>query len=161
MTRLPLLLVLLVGCSSPGSVPQTATTPTTTTTTLDSGDLGPVSVETVSIDGRELAVAVVSTSEDRSQGLRGIDDLGALDGMLFTWGGETVTSRFTMADTVLALDIAFFDAEGRFVDGFTMVPCDEAPCPSYAASGPYAYALESPVGSLPDIGTGSILDVAG
>ena len=116
---------------------------------------------TVVVDGRELAVAVVSTAEDRSEGLRGVADLGGLDGMLFTWGGETVESLFTMADTVIALDIAFFDASGGFVDGFTMVPCDEAPCPAYAAAGPYAYALESPVGTLPDVGPGSVLVVPG
>lgn len=127
----------------------------------DTGELGPVSVGTVVVDGRELDVAVVSTPDDRSQGLRGVADLGELQGMLFTWGGETVSSRFTMADTVISLDIAFFDPDGGFVDGFTMIPCDETPCPSYAAAGPYAYALESPAGSLTGIGSGSVLVVGG
>jgi uncharacterized membrane protein (UPF0127 family) len=136
-----------------------ATTAPDATAPIDTGDLNDVSVATIVIDGRELDVAVVSTAGDRSQGLRGVSDLGALHGMLFTWGGETVSSRFTMADTVIPLDVAFFAASGEFVDGFTMVPCDEAPCPSYAAAGPYAYALESPAGTLPDIGPGSILVV--
>lgn len=167
MTRLALLLVLLTGCISPASAPAATSpdvTPPTTpagTTPIDVGDLGDVSVATVVVDGRELDVAVVSTPEDRSRGLRGVANLGELDGMLFTWGGATVASFFTMADTVIALDIAFFDAEGEFVDGFAMVPCDEAPCPSYAAAGPYAYALESPVGTLPAIGPGSTLVVPG
>ncbi len=81
--------------------------------------------------------------------------------MLFTWGGETVASRFTMADTVIPLDIAFFDADGGFVDGFTMTPCDEPPCPSYAAAAPYAYALESAAGTLTGIGPGSVLVFSG
>jgi uncharacterized membrane protein (UPF0127 family) len=159
--RLVLVLILLAGCSSPVVAPaSTATTPVTTTP-IDAGDLGPVSVATVVVDGRDLDVAVVSTAGDRSQGLRGVVDLGALDGMLFTWGGETVSSRFTMADTVIPLDIAFFDADGEFVDGFTMVPCDVAPCRSYAAAAPYAYALESPAGSLTGIGPDSVLDFPG
>lgn len=176
MTRLALLFVLVAGCSSPMLAPETtATTPVTTapsttapstttpatTTPIDTGDLGPVSLATVVVDGRELDVAVVSNAGDRSQGLRGVADLGELEGMLFTWGGETVSSRFTMAGTVIGLDIAFFDEAGDFVDGFAMVPCDETPCPSYAASGPYAYALESPAGSLVGIGPGSVLVVAG
>ena len=137
------------------------TTPPVTTTAIDTGDLGPASMASVSVDGRVLDVVVVSTSDDRSQGLRGISDLGDLDGMLFTWGGEEVSSRFTMAGTVIGLDIAFFDADGQFVDGFTMIPCDENPCPSYAATGPYAYALESPAGSLTGIGPGSVLVAGG
>lgn len=68
-----------------------------------------------------------------------------------------VTSRFTMQDTVIPLDITFFDDAGRFVDGFTMTPCETTPCASYAASGPYAYAVEVPAGSQPDIGAGSTL----
>jgi uncharacterized protein len=157
--RIALLVVMVAGCSSPALDP--GTTGTAGTTPLDTGDLGSVVVATVVVDGRDLDVAVVSTAGDRSQGLRGVTDLGALQGMLFSWGGETVASSFTMADTVIPLDIAFFDADGEYVDGFTMVPCAETPCPSYAATTPYAYALESPAGTLPDIGPGSVLVLPG
>jgi uncharacterized membrane protein (UPF0127 family) len=156
-------LVLAAACS-PGAGPATSTTveaaATTTslaTTTIDTGDLGGVTMVTVEVDGAPLRVAQASTSDDRAQGLSGVDDLGELDGMLFTWGGETVTSAFTMRDTLIDLDIAFFDADGRFVDGFAMVRCEVSPCPSYAASGPYAYALETPAGSLATLGPGSVI----
>lgn len=122
------------------------------------GDLGDPVVRTVIVDDRELVVAVASFDLQRSQGLRGVADLGDLDGMLFEWGRDGVTSRFTMSDTLIDLDIAFFDSEGRFVDGFTMTPCQVEPCPLYAASAPYAYALETPAGSIPTIGPGSVLD---
>ncbi|MEX2278939.1 MAG: DUF192 domain-containing protein, partial [Acidimicrobiia bacterium] len=108
-----------------------------------------------------LDVAVASTPTDRSQGLQGVSDLGDLDGMLFEWGGDTVTSRFTMANTLLPLDIFFFDADGRFVDGFSMVPCESDPCPLYAAAAAYAYAIEVPAGSQPTIGVGSVLSISG
>ena len=144
----------LVACSASGPSPTEAAP-------IGTGDLGPATVTTVVIDGREHDVAVVTTAEDRSRGLRGVTDLGDLDGMLFTWGGETVASRFTMADTLIPLDIAFFDDSGAFVDGFTMVPCDAEPCPGYASAAPYAYALESPAGTLPGIAEGSVLVVPG
>lgn len=113
----------------------------------------------ITVDDSELVVAVAATGEERSQGLRGVDDLGDLDGMLFVWDGEEVTSRFTMADTLIELDIAFFDADGRLVDAFRMVPCDGEDCPTYAAAAPYAYALETPAGHGPAVGPGSMIDL--
>jgi uncharacterized membrane protein (UPF0127 family) len=124
---------------------------------IDTGDLGAVEVMTVTVDDVEAIVAVASTPETRSRGLRGVTDLGDLDGMIFVWGGETVTSSFTMADTLIPLDISFFDTEGLFVDGFTMTPCKTSTCPSYAAAGPYAYAIEVPAGTRPAPGPGSVL----
>jgi len=106
-------------------------------------------------------VAVAATPEERSQGLRAVDDLGDLDGMLFTWGGDTVTSRFTMADTIIPLDISFFSTDGNYVDGFPMTPCSVADCPTYSAETGYAFALEVPAGSQPQIGSGSVLEFSG
>lgn len=143
--RVLLVPLLVAACAVPGTEPST-------------GDLGEVAVRNVTVDGAPLTVAVADTSDERSQGLRGVDDLGDLDGMLFVWDGDTVTSRFTMAGTLIDLDIAFFDVEGRFVDGFTMPACDAEPCPTYAASAPYAYALETPAGAGPTVGPGSVLD---
>lgn len=137
--------------------PETQST-TSSPAPVSTGDLGGVTVRSVSVDGAEFLVAVAATPEERNQGLRGVDDLGDLDGMLFEWGGEEVTSRFTMADTLIDLDIAFFDADGVFVDAFRMTPCDGPDCPSYAAAAPYAFALETPAGRGPSVGAGSVLD---
>lgn len=157
MIRSIALLFLLAACTT---TPSEAST-TSAEARFDTGDLGTVEVSVVTVDDQSLDVVVVSTPEARSQGLRAVDDLGDLDGMLFTWGGDTVTSRFTMEDTLISLDIAFFDVDGGFVDGFTMTPCETDPCPLYAASGPYAYALEVPAGTLPGVGVGSSLAIAG
>lgn len=151
----PLLLLLVAACSTP-SVPITSTTVIEAT-----GDLVDPTVATVMIDGRPLDLAVASTADQRSQGLQAVSDLGDLDGMLFEWGGDTVTSRFTMGNTLISLDIFFFDTGGAFVDGFTMVPCESDPCPSYAAADAYAYAIEVPAGSQPAIGPGSTLSFPG
>jgi uncharacterized membrane protein (UPF0127 family) len=149
--RIVPLVLVLAACAA---APDAADPPST-------GDLGDVPVDTVVVDGEPLVVAVAATEVARSQGLRGVTDLGDLDGMLFTWDGATVASRFTMEDTLIALDIAFFDAEGRYVDGFTMVPCESTVCPSYTAAYAHAYALEIPAGSRPGWGEGSELEIGG
>ena len=153
MTALAGLAIAVAACSPSIVAPDT----TAGHQVFDTGDLGAVEVITVTVDDAEVLVAVASTAETRRRGLRGVTDLGDLDGMIFVWGGETVTSTFTMADTLIDLDISFFDAEGRFVDGFTMTPCETSSCPPYAAAGPFAYAIEVPSASQPLPGPGSVL----
>ncbi len=100
------------------------------------------------LDGVAYSVAVADTGELRRQGLMGVTDLGSLDGMLFVFGSDT-TGGFWMKDTLLPLDIAFFAADGSFVDGFVMEPCTTPSCPSYRPSGAYRYAVEMPAGNMP------------
>ncbi|MCP3976275.1 MAG: DUF192 domain-containing protein [bacterium] len=90
-----------------------------------------------------LTVAVADTGEARTQGLMNVADLGDLDGMLFVWD-EPTTTTFWKKDTILPLDIAFFDGNFALVDSFLMVPCTEDSCPHYQAAGPFSYAIEVP-----------------
>jgi uncharacterized membrane protein (UPF0127 family) len=55
---------------------------------------------------------------------------------------------FTMLNTLIPLDIYFFDSEGRGVGMLEMVPCDRTPCPSYSIDAAARYALEVPAGSF-------------
>lgn len=167
------MLLLLVACTAgpaERAVPETtgtaASAPTTIVTTTaplpatQFGDLPErTTVTEIELDGRNLRVAVAATVEERSQGLRGVTDLGDLDGMLFRWDTDLVSTAFTMAGTLIPLDIAFFAADGSFVDGFRMDPCETDPCPTYAAAAPYAFALETPASALPAPGPGSRLVV--
>lgn len=105
----------------------------------------------VEVGGSEWLVAVADTAEARRQGLRGVDDLGTLDGMIFVFPADT-EAAFTMRDTLMRIDIAFFAADGVLVDRLAMVPCPAAPCPSYRASGPFRYAVETADGGFDDIG---------
>ena len=144
-------LVVVGACSGQASHPVTTTAPPR------SGDLRDPVLGTVTVDGVPLLVAVVDTPSGRGQGLRGVTDLGDLDGMLFSWGGSDTTSRFTMEDTLIPLDIMFFAADGRWVGTVRMQPCRTPPCPLYSAPGSYAYALEVPASSSVATGPGSTM----
>ena len=168
MLTLVLLAATLTACSAepkPSEPPSTTTTIVTgsTSTTLAELDVPPeladLATATISIDGRDLLVAVADTAEVRSQGLKGVTDLGDLDGMLFVWEGDT-GAAFHMVDTLIPLDLAFFSVGGGFVDRLTMEPCMTDECPSYSAGGLfglYRYALEAPAGDLDFITADSTL----
>lgn len=115
---------------------------------------------TVSIDGHELVVAVAETPDQRSQGLMGVADLGDLDGMLFVFQSES-GGGFWMKDTLIPLDIAFFDSSGLLVELLTMEPCTADPCPTYRPGGSYLYAVEAAAGDLAFVVPGSRLEIAG
>jgi len=100
------------------------------------------------VGGIELQVWVADNPTERSQGLRRVEELPAeIDGMLFVW--ETPTPAvFGMRDTLIPLDVWFFDEEGRLVGAHEMSPCPDEPCPAYPAPGPVQWALETPLGVL-------------
>ncbi len=86
-----------------------------------------------------------------------VTDLGSLDGMLFVFP-EPTTAAFWMKDTLIPLDIAFFDGGGDLVDRLTMVPCEADPCPTYPAAGTYRFALEAPAGVLATLPADATID---
>ncbi|ALM09445.1 MAG TPA: DUF192 domain-containing protein [Candidatus Peribacter riflensis] len=97
-----------------------------------------------------VAVEFARTPEEHQRGLQGRTSLVYGNGMLFLFEDSAVRS-FWMKDTLLPLDIAFFDAEGRFVSQASMVPCppeEGAACPSTLSTGPAQFALEVPAGFL-------------
>ena len=110
---------------------------------LDSFETGDIEV-----GGQTLTVAIAETAEQRSQGLRGVEALpSGLDGMLFVFE-QTRTATFGMEDTLIPLDIWWFDQDGRLVGSAEMAPCEAAPCTAYGSPGEVAYALETPTGSI-------------
>jgi len=131
------------GAAAPTSVPEA---------------LASLEMRRIWIDGVELSVAIAADPARRARGLTGITHLGGLDGMLFVFEEDTA-GGFWMKDTLIPLDIAFYAADGRYVDGFRMEPCTTDPCPVFTPSAPYRYALETPAGSLEGGGRGSRLRV--
>jgi uncharacterized membrane protein (UPF0127 family) len=102
---------------------------------------------TIVVGGEPWPVLVADTEALRHQGLRGVAGLGGERGMLFVFQSDS-EAAFTMADTLIPLDIAFFAADGSLVDSLSMVPCTGEPCPDYPAAGRYRYALEVPAGGF-------------
>ncbi len=140
--------------------PQTAGPTEPTSSVIDMGDVSGFDVIGVTLGDDRLTLALADSPELRSRGLMNVADLGALDGMLFSWGGETVNSRFTMRNTLIPLRIVFFDATGAFVSRADMVPCEVDECPTYGAAGPYAFAIEFPAGTSVSTGDRLVLDPA-
>lgn len=104
----------------------------------------------MTIGGESLRLLVATTPEQRSQGLRGVDDLGDYDGMAFVYA-EPTEATFTMADTTIPLDIGFYDGTGDVVNRLEMVPCPgtDATCPGYPSGAEFLVAVETPAGHLP------------
>lgn len=132
--------------SSPGTtdapVADTTEADTTVATVVDGVQFPTIDVM---VDDVELRVWVADDPTERSQGLRRVEELPAeIDGMLFVWDTPT-PATFVMEDTVIPLDVWFFDAEGALLGTHAMTPCADEPCPTYPAPGPVRWALETPL----------------
>jgi uncharacterized membrane protein (UPF0127 family) len=118
----------------------------------------------IEVAGIPYNVAVADTPEETALGLMFVEDLSPLDGMLFVYERERLISHW-MKNTLIPLDIAFFDAEGRFVSKTTMVPClDDDPevgCTTYPAEGPAAFSVEVPAGGFADLPADARLVIIG
>ena len=103
-------------------------------------------MEGIDVSGEQLSVWIADQSHERRQGLRGLEELPSeIDGMLFAYDVPTSVS-YGMLDTLIALDIWFFDAGGALVGTTEMEPCPESPCPAYASPGSIRWVLETPRG---------------
>jgi len=105
---------------------------------------------TLTIGDEMLQVLVAVTDAQRSQGLRGVDDLGEYAGMAFVYPQATDVA-FTMAGVPIPLEVGFYDGAGALVDHLELEPCEgtDAECPAYRSSVPFVVAFEAPAGELP------------
>ncbi len=53
-----------------------------------------------------------------------------------------------MKNTLIPLDVLFFDQEGRFINGHQMTPCQADPCKLYSSGALVSHVLEVNVGFL-------------
>jgi uncharacterized membrane protein (UPF0127 family) len=146
--------------TSPVTTSQVTTSPINLSPVLDvPGALRDFGIGTVRLAGGELTVAIADDDGLRPRGLMHVTDLGSLAGMVFVWPEDT-QSTFWMKDTLISLDIAWFDSDGNFVSGLTMPVCpSNEVCPNYAADARYRFALEMPAGTMPDLDSGSRLEL--
>ncbi len=151
-----------VATTTTAAVSSTTTTVATTSTTEPS----PTTAVTPSLPTTELAVGeetlnvwVADEPEERQQGLRAVAALpDEIDGMLFVFP-EPTTPNFIMAETLIPLEVWFFDPEGSLIGSHEMTPCPADPCPLYPAPGPVGWALETPLGAR-DFQPGELLSTS-
>ena len=132
-------LVTLVGC---GEGPPGDTAELEPLMTFDTTRLSLISdADTVRI------TAEVATDPDRrAMGLMEREDLPPEHGMIFVYPTvQDTAGAFYMYRTLIPLDIAFLDEEGRIVRIRAMEPCrspNPRLCPRYAAGAQFKAALE-------------------
>lgn len=104
----------------------------------------------------EWCALLAESDAQRAQGLMHQRDLRGYDAMLFRYD-QPATGGFWMKDTLIPLAVAYFDADGRFLNAQGMDPCppDSVSCPSYPAAAPFQYAIEVPRGGLGALGIGA------
>ena len=100
---------------------------------------------------RTLSVEVAQTSAEHERGL--MFRTSVTHGMLFVFPAPEHLS-FWMKNTLVPLDIVFFDGSGVFLNTQGMTPCAADPCPSYVSVGTAQYALEMPAGYVKQAGIG-------
>ncbi|MFA4930828.1 MAG: DUF192 domain-containing protein, partial [Patescibacteria group bacterium] len=89
-----------------------------------------------------VCVEIADTTEERARGLMNRESLPDNEGMLFVFDNEAHQS-FWMKNTLIPLDILFFDANYNLVDyKDDFQPCRGDVCESYASRQPAMYALE-------------------
>jgi uncharacterized membrane protein (UPF0127 family) len=114
-------------------------------------------------DAATRCALLADTEQQRQRGLMGRRDLAGFDAMIFRFPTDS-SGAFYMRNVPVALSIAWFRADGRFVSATDMAPCpDQSGCPTYAPTGPYRLAMEVLQGGLSalGVGEGSVLTLGG
>ncbi|MCE2527930.1 MAG: DUF192 domain-containing protein [Actinomycetia bacterium] len=145
--------------TSPATATAPAGTSTTTTTSsplLETGDVEGFEIITARLGERSLLLALADTNSLRSRGLMGVLSLGDLDGMVFAWK-DPVGVSFWMKNTLIPLDIGYFDEDGALFAVLAMVPCTQDPCPTYPSATAVRFALEAVPGFFDEVPLGESL----
>lgn len=109
---------------------------------------------TLEIKGDEtlvLEVDLALTSKAQARGLMEVEQISDDYGMVFLWS-DSRKHGFYMKNTLIPLDIAWWDAEGEIVDIQTMQPCTEDPCKTYVPADTHVGAVEVNAGLLEEAG---------
>jgi uncharacterized protein len=89
----------------------------------------------------QVQVELAVTPEEQERGLMGRTTMDENEGMMFVFSEPSILS-FWMKNTLIPLQILFFDAEGAFVSASEMTPCETEICPKYTSAATAKYALE-------------------
>ncbi len=106
-----------------------------------------VSLQSPAGEELSLQVELADTPAQQEKGLMDRTELPEGKGMLFRFKVEAPIG-FWMKDTLIPLDIVFFDHAGTFVSSASMPLCTSDPCPPFRPVRPAMYAIELPYGYL-------------
>ena len=101
----------------------------------------------VTLGGHHFSVEIAATPAEQAHGLMDRTSMPADHGMLFVFP-QAQPLTFWMKDTLIPLDMLFFDEAHRLVTIRADVPpCKADPCPTYASTAPARYVLELNAGT--------------
>ena len=86
-------------------------------------------------------VEIADDPDEQQLGLMNRTELSEDRGMLFLFSQSQILS-FWMKNTLIPLDVIFFDADGNFAGVRTMEPCKKDPCTVYSSDKVATSALE-------------------
>lgn len=97
---------------------------------------------------------VAATAAQKARGLMTRRDLGGYASMVFPYEAD-VDARFYNRNVPMALTVAFFDGQGRWIGSDDLEPCpDMEDCPTIRSPAPFRYAVEVEKGGLDRLGLG-------
>lgn len=96
----------------------------------------------VTLKGQTYSVEIADDDAERTRGLMFRRELPAGNGMLFVFQSAE-PQAFWMHNCYIPLDILYFDANAKFVNGhYNVPPCNSNQCPNYPSTGAARYVLE-------------------
>lgn len=138
MKRLLTAVLLTLACSACAAMPATKDRSQPT--------------HSVVLDGHHFSVELATTDAMRAHGLMDRTHLAPHHGMLFVFAHQ-VPQTFWMKDTLIPLDILYFDKNRKLVSmQLNVPPCKTSPCPTYPSNKPALYVLELAAGTAVKIG---------
>lgn len=160
MRRILILLapILLASCASTGpdlALPGSEPSPVNAAaiSTQEGLPTGTLSISDPSgAELLEVHVEIAEESSTRQIGLMFVEDLPDDTGMVFLWDFPH-QGAFHMLNTLIPLEIAFWDEDGEIVDILQMQPCaTSTDCPTYRPDSEYIGAVEVEQGALAGAG---------
>jgi hypothetical protein len=110
----------------------------------------PEPMTTIKIANLEVRVELAETARQRSFGLMHRPKMSAGEGMLFIYPSSRTGLSFYMRNTLMSLDIAYFDANGKLVNAYSAERAENPRLNGADRHAPAAssaqYVLEMPIG---------------
>lgn len=130
---------------------------------LPAGAAPPVATPTASLAGHRFSLELATTPAAQEHGLMDRTSMAADHGMLFVFE-DSQPRTFWMKNTLIPLDILFFDAHDRLVAiQADAQPCKADPCSLYPSNVPARYVLELNAGTAAKLGLrkGAVMTLSG